>query len=153
MRFRAGLLEGPSILLGLRRPIEPTDIFDWFNKEMEPVNEAWSRIWVIGTQDAVDAGNRLVYACSDLLEAASARSPRKFVAFIVGEIWTRQQEEAYQAKLKEFSDARMDFARLMRKELGRDAVEFVLKQAEITSGPDSNGANPQAPSRQVHSLL
>ncbi|MCW3844398.1 hypothetical protein ONA70_30355, partial [Micromonospora yasonensis] len=67
IRFRSGLAEGLSVTLRQRRPLDPFEFHDWLIEDWRPVSDAWSRVHVVGSQQAIDVADRLLDACGDLL--------------------------------------------------------------------------------------
>lgn len=71
-RLRSGISEGLDVSLRQRKPIEVFELFDWLNADLGPIHGTYSRITVIGSQEAIDVATRVVAACSDLLDASIA---------------------------------------------------------------------------------
>lgn len=99
MRSRSGLNERIDLALRLRRPIDPMELHDWFAQGHEPMNQAWSRIEVIGSPDAVDAATQLLDACADYVRMATelGTARGRVATYLKGLQWTREQEDALEA--------------------------------------------------------
>lgn len=147
-RFRSGLAEGVAVLAGQRKPLDPQELHDWFDKDMSRLNDAWSAVWAIGSQAAIDTGDELVTAASDVLEAAIADNPKrsKVVEAVAGVGWSTDQQANFDAALRRFSERRVAFVGLMRRESGEKPVEYALERARrdaaageaITDGSSSS---------------
>ncbi len=48
--LRSGLDEGLNILLRLRKPLDLFELYDWLGQDMGPLQDAWSKILIVGTQ-------------------------------------------------------------------------------------------------------
>ncbi len=130
-QLRSGLTEGPSTMLGLQEPIDPLRVTELIFTDMQRLNNSWSRVWAVGSQEAIDAADRLVAACGEYVDAATARSSHKPLAkFILGDKWTPAEQSGHDTALKRVAAERVAFAKLMRNELGKDVVEFALERAE-----------------------
>ena len=131
MRLRSGLAEGLDIALRHRRPIELMELHDWFSQDFRQLTDAWVKIWTVGTQNAIDAADRLVDACGDLIEAATSQCPKRgwLWSALRGKVWTEEQRATYQETLERVSAERVAFARLTRMEMGNAAVDFALDRA------------------------
>jgi hypothetical protein len=134
MRFRSGLNESLSVLLRLRRTLDSLELYDWMDMDYRPLGDAWSRIWVVGTQQAIDTADRVVTACDEVLSAATAQPDRNLLArafrALVGEVWTKKQLADFDAALTRLAEERAAFVKLMRSEMGKEAVELALERAE-----------------------
>ncbi len=131
MQLRSGLVEGWESLLGRRKPLDFLDLHDWVDVDFRPLGDAWCRIHVVGSQDAIIAADELLLVSGDLMAAAIATDARRtgLARTIVGERPSTPQIKAYQALVKKFFVAREAFVVLARKELGKDAVRLPLERA------------------------
>ena len=46
------------------------EVHDWFAQGYEPMNQAWSKIQVVGSVDAVRVAKELMDACADMVALA-----------------------------------------------------------------------------------
>lgn len=92
---------------------------DWLEKDYEPINDAWSKIQVIGSPDAVDEATQLLDACADLLGFATAP----------GDV----EQQVLKAASDRVIETREAFIQVARKELGKEAT---LIEAEKSRGQD-----------------
>jgi hypothetical protein len=134
MRLRSGLEEGLSVALRQRRLLDPFELYDWIDKDYGPLIDAWSRVWVVGPQSAIDAADRVALACGEVLGAATARSYRNQVVrayrMLVGEVWTRDQLAEYDRALRRLAEERVAFVKVIRAEMGKQAVDLALERAD-----------------------
>jgi hypothetical protein len=124
MRVRSGLNERMDLTLRLRRPLDPMEVHDWFAQGYEPMNQAWSKIQVVGSVDAVRVAKELMDACADMValagELGGARGP--FGTYLRGLEWTSDQEEALKATTNRMIEHREALIELARKDLGHGPV-------------------------------
>jgi hypothetical protein len=132
MHLRSGLKEGLDVTFHHRKPVDPMELYDWMDKDLGPLHEAWSEVWGVGSQEAIVAADRLVSACGEFTSSAASLNPEGgwLAKLIKGEVWSEEQKKAYDAALKELARARVDFAKVMRVELGNPLVEFSLERVE-----------------------
>lgn len=112
MRLRSGLTESLDVLLRLRRPLDPLELHDWIDKDVGPITEAWSRVWAVGTQEAIEMANRLVLACMDVLSSATSPDSRRnwLLTATRGEVWTKHLRAAYDGAMERLARERIAFA-------------------------------------------
>jgi hypothetical protein len=134
MRFRSGLNESLSVLLRLRRVLDSLELYDWMDKDLRPLGDAWLRVWVVGTQQAIDAADRVVIACFDMISAATAHPDRSLIArayrALAGEVWTQKQLANFDDARDRLDKEQAAFVKIIRKEMGKEAVELALERAE-----------------------
>ena len=123
MRVRSGLSEGLAVALWQRREVDPFELYEWIDRDFRPLGDAWARIWVVGTQEAIDAADKLVTTCGELMAAATARPQRGFISrvqtFVVGELWSEEQLVA--------------FVKVMRREMDKKTVRLALDHDQLSS--------------------
>jgi hypothetical protein len=73
VEVRSGLKEGIDVAFHIRKPIEPFEIDDRLRRDFGPLFEAWSHIWVIGSQEAIKKANRLLDSAVTVLGAGTTR--------------------------------------------------------------------------------
>jgi hypothetical protein len=131
--WRRGGLGGKIwIAIGARPELDALTIYEWVNRDAGPMREAWSRIWALGSQAAIDAADRLVTTSGELYEAATALPTRRDqIAAAVGMLrWDKKQQAVYNKALRQFSEARVAFVTVAREEIGVEAVELALERAQ-----------------------
>ena len=135
MRTRSGLGEGLDVVLRIRAPLDPLALHDWFAEGFEPMNQAWSKIEVVGSPAAVRTATKLIDACADIVSTATqsgvARS--KFATVVLGLEWTDEQEQALERASRSVLNHRRDFIRIARAELGTPTVDAEFDQAQQPS--------------------
>lgn len=131
MQSRSGLMEGVDVTFRLRRPFDHMELHDWLVKDYEPINDAWSKIQIIGTSEAIDVATQLLDACADLIGIATTpgNAHGKIASTVKGIAWTAEQQESLQAAIKHVVETREAFIRVARKELGKEAVALPLERA------------------------
>jgi hypothetical protein len=129
MKSRSGLGEGLDVATRLRKPSDPMELHDWIAKDMGPLNEAWSAIWVRGDQETIRLANALLGACAEIVSAGTQRqpadtAPARLRRWAVGERQTPDMEADLQAAIKAVAHAREQLARHSRRKLGLPAAEL-----------------------------
>jgi hypothetical protein len=136
VEHRSGAMEGPSVFLGLKPPLDAPQLLESLLNDMKPLNQAWSRIWVVGTQEAINAADSLVSACGDLLETATSWNLTLFGI----KKWSNEEQSAYDETMLRMARDRAAFVGLMRKELGKEKIELALERAERERLPRADPA-------------
>jgi len=114
------------------------ELHDWLVKDFEPINDAWSKIQMIGTAESVDAATRLLDACAELTGVATTPGTAhgRLASSVKGISFTAEQQEALQAATMQLTRSREEFIKVARRELGKQAVVLPLERAAQT--PVSN---------------
>jgi hypothetical protein len=142
MRTRSGLREGLDVTLGIRPPSDPLQFHDWFAQGFEPINQAWSKIEVVGSAAAVPAATRVLDACADVVGTATqpGTARRKIATAIGGLAWTEQQEQELDAAARRLLDYRRDFIQIARLELGSPALAPEIDEAPEPASSDGHAS-------------
>ena len=134
-RHRSGVVEDVEVALRLRKPLDLLELHDWLEVGFQPLTEAWARIMTVGSQEANEAAERLVMACSEVLSAATQRASAEdrkqaLRRRIKGEVWSQEQQDTYQAAVEQLAAERIAFAKLVRAETGNKTVVFALERSK-----------------------
>jgi hypothetical protein len=143
-QLRSGFTEGLDVTLHHRKPVDPLELHDWLMRELGPMLEALSEIWVVGTQESVEAGNDLMKKCNDVLGLGTNRGkvPSRFVRIFVGEKWSTEQRKVFDEAAKVMADARKRLAEVARRELGVGfAALFTVDGSDSKMEPSPLDAN------------
>jgi hypothetical protein len=149
MQSRSGLKEGVDVTFRFRRPADALELHDWLAKDFEPINNAWSRIQLLGTAAAIDAATQLLDTCADVLGIATSpgRAHGKITSTVIGLAWTESQQEELKAANKRVVEEREAFIKVARKELGAEEVILPLQRANqpdpSVGGPDERARVPE----------
>jgi hypothetical protein len=125
LQSRSGLAEGLSVVLGIRPPADAQQLHDWLALDYRPLMDAWSRIWVSGTPEAVQKADVLLDACADITAAYDLGSSETFAGrvrrTVVGVTAqdTARLAELWNERLEALAAARKDLAEFVRRETGR----------------------------------
>src|SRR5260370_14027187 len=94
MEVRSGLGAGVNLL----KPLDPLELADRLRAEAQPLYEAWSEVWVVGSKEAISEANDLVAHCGDVMGAATQQGEARseFLRRIAGEKWTQEQLDNWQ---------------------------------------------------------
>lgn len=126
------LSTGPAAVV---RISDPLGFIVGINRDLAPMWDAWSEVWLHGSQEAITAANRVIDSTQPVIGLASVkgegRSP--FVAAFLGEKWTADQEKAFKGGLAGVGKARLQFAAVARKELGADVADLVAGTSQDDS--------------------
>jgi hypothetical protein len=145
-QFRSGLQEGVGLLLRQRKPIDALDFMTRFVDDAAPLYDAYSRIWLHGSQRAMDAADELLSSSASMLTTLTSSDSGRplLLKLLAGEGWSKAQEQAYDQALARVSERRVTFAKVVRKELGKKTVEFALERAKKVA---SSRTDPQSDGR------
>lgn len=93
---------------------------------IEPLNDAWSRVWLFGTEESVTAANDVVKRAPEVVGTATRPGTARtgLLGRVLGERWTPEEDQAYAATLRDFGIARKRFAEVARKEIGAEVVDL-----------------------------
>jgi len=133
MEVRSGLVEGANVLIGARKAIDPLDLHRTLRQDLEPVYDAWSRVWTVGTPEAIRLANEMVNKSVDVMSAATVPGAgrSRMMRVLSGEKWTPEQLAAWDEQIRKFALARRAFAEQARRELGMAIAEL------MTAAPDA----------------
>ena len=122
--LRTGLKDAAMHL----RPIDIGDLDALLWRDAEPMHQAWSAVWVVGTQEAIRLANDLVTKITDVLEGATRPGQARtgIVRYLAGEKWSEEQLEAWNGQVAAMAQARRAFALHARHELGVEIAEVFL---------------------------
>jgi hypothetical protein len=100
--LRSGLGEDLDVALGIRRPLDPLELYDRLAKGFEPINTAWAKIKVSGSPETGQLADQLVQACADLLDVAGeiGTARGKLQTRLRGPAWSADQRNALQAAIE-----------------------------------------------------
>lgn len=126
------LSTGPGAMV---RISDPLGFMVGINRDLAPMWDAWSEVWLHGSQEAVTAANRVIDSTQPVIGLANVkgegRSP--FTAAFLGEKWTADQEKAFTRGLAGVGKARLEFAAVARKELGAGVADLVAGTSQDDS--------------------
>jgi hypothetical protein len=110
-------------------------LHDWLARDFEPINDAWSKIQIVGTPEAIDVSTQLLDACADLVGIATTPGDAhgKVASAVKGIAWTQGQQDELQAASKRVVEEREAFIKLVRQELGKRAVVLPVERATQSS--------------------
>ena len=133
MAVRSGLREGADVALHVRTAMDPLQLNAELRKDFEPVSQAWSAVWTVGTQEAVRAANDLVVSCGEVMGSATVRGGARttFMRFLAGEKWTTEQLDRWEEASKELGRCRRVLAEIARRELGYEMADLTAGAASL----------------------
>ena len=137
-RQMSGLLTGVDIvLLRIRPPADARDIYDWMRVDLDPLHQAWSVIWALGSQQTVSLANTLLSACGDLLGSATDTPGATTRA---GKLWRRVAGEKIEAPSSSELKADIKAIAHAREALAQHARAILGLRAAQLFSPDSTEA-------------
>ena len=146
MESRSGLTEGLNVTLCIQKPLDPLELADRLRADLEPLYEAWSEVWIVGSKEAIPEANDVVAQCGVVVGTATQRGEARpeLLRRIAGEKWTQKQLNQWNKELQGLAEARRRFAITARREAG-------VEVAELFSSSQSNapGGIPLAGPRRV----
>lgn len=131
-QLRSGITEGLDVSLRHRKPVEIFELYEWLNADLGPIHDAYSKICVIGTQEAIDVATKVVAACGDLLDSAIATDEQRgyWARLFKGEVRTPEQMQTYEAAVRHLFEKREALAQLIRRETGHAPVVLPIEKAK-----------------------
>ncbi len=137
MEARSGLREGLNVTLGIQKPLDPLELTDRLRADLQPLYEAWSEVWVVGSKKAISEANDLVERCGTVMGAATQRGEARpeFLRRVAGEKWTQEQLDQWSEELHGLAEARRQLAITARRESGIEVAEL------FTSGQSKQLSN------------
>jgi hypothetical protein len=132
IEVRSGLREGLDITTGRRKPVDPFELVDVLRRDLEPLYEALSEMWVVGSPEAVHASNAVTYQVQQVVDAATSRnsSDSRLRRMMLGERWSQDERDAYDAELKRLAHARKRLAEIARRECDVEMTDLFASTAE-----------------------
>lgn len=110
-----------------------------FNRDAEPLFQAWSEVWLVGSTRAIEVANRLITASMPAMSMAAAKGEAlpDLIARLFGERWKDQQERDFNDALGKIGLLRKEFAEVARREIGEPAADVFtgIERAQDTA-PD-----------------
>jgi len=132
-QLRSGIGEGLAVVLGQRRPVDIFELHKWLEEDFRAISDAYTKVCLIGSQEAIDIAGKLLASCSDLIGMATAtdQKQRYFVRLLRGETQTVDQVLDFETMRTQLFKEREEFATIIRLEIGHDPVLFPLRRAEL----------------------
>jgi hypothetical protein len=129
--------------------VDPLHLLEVVRRDLEPLYDAWTQVWIAGTPDAVQVGNELVDQARQVLAVGTLldRSRNRLSRYLAGEKWSRPQIDAYQDELRRLACLRKRLAELARTELGVGHVELFLAASSSDGGHDTSRPSEAGPRR------
>lgn len=126
MQVRSGLGEGLNVMLGKRNLLDPLELTDRLRAELQPLYEAWSEVWAVGSKEAISEANDLVARCGDVMGVATQQGEARpgLLRMIAGEKWTQEQLDQWQEELRGLAEARRRLGVIARREVGVEVADL-----------------------------
>ncbi len=138
MQTRSGLREELNVTLGIQKPLDALELATLANAEMQPLFDAWSEVWLVGSEEAIAQANDLLTHCGAVMEAATQHGDAQpaWLRGFTGERWSKAQLDMWYQRLREMADSRKRFGEIARKETGLVAVDlFASNKIQTTKKP------------------
>lgn len=126
METRSGMREGINVTLRFQKALDPIAFHDRLRAEIQPLYEAWSEVWTVGSKEAIPEANDLVARCGTVVGAATRRGEANplWLRGITGEKWTQQQLDQWQEELRGLAEARRRLGIIARREAGVEIADL-----------------------------
>jgi hypothetical protein len=126
MELRSGLKEGINVTIGKQKALDPSELVDRLSAETQPLYEAWSEIWVVGSKEAIAEANDLLARCGTVVGVATQRGDARPLWWraIAGEKWTQAQLDQWQEELRGLAESRRKLGVIARKETGVEIADL-----------------------------
>ena len=143
--IRSGLIEGLDVALRVRDPVDPLELAQKMITAQRPLMSAWSEIWTIGSNEAIELGNELVTRCARVLSVATERGKGRstLARFFAGEKWTLEQLGVWGEEVRRAGEARRALALCARRELGAPVAEVFVAPPQIPQVDPEAPATPE----------
>ncbi len=128
----SALNESDAVRASLGRPFGQLDVHDWLEKDYLPINDAYSKVQMIGSPEAVDEAAQLLDACADLLGLVTALHGA--------------EQHILKAASTRLVEAREAFIRVAREELGKEAALIPVEEGQPRGSHPSRVPSSAAPS-------
>jgi hypothetical protein len=115
---------------------------------MQPLWEAWSEVWAVGSEEAIAEANDLINKCGEVIGAGAQRGQGRpmWLQALAGEKWTPEQLDQWQAEERALAVSRKRVGEIARKELGVEAVNlFVSTELGVPPTGASQSADNKMP--------
>lgn len=154
-QFRSGITEGVSVSLGQRKPLDVFQLHEWLEADFRPITDAYSKVCLFGSQEAIDIANNILAACGALVGIATETDPHQgiLVRLMKGERPTPEQAQAFKAAQKVVFIELEALVNIARREIGAALVALPLERAELetkkqlTSSPADRNSPPRTAPR------
>jgi len=132
-QFRSGIAEGVSVSLGQRKPLDVFQLHEWLEADFRPITDAYSKVRLVGSQEAIDIANNILTACSTLVDTATATDPHQglLVRLMKGERPTFEQVQAFETAQKGVFIELEALVTTARREIRAALVALPLQRAEL----------------------
>ena len=126
MEVRSGLREGLNVTLGIQKPLDPLAFTELLRSEIQPLYEAWSEVWAVGSKEAIAVANDVVARCGTVMGEAAQRGEAgtALSRFISGEKWTQEQLNQWQEELRGLAETRKRLGNIARREAGVEIADL-----------------------------
>jgi hypothetical protein len=137
MEVRSGVSEGANVTRRSREPVDPLELYERLRQDLQPLYDAWSDVWTVGTSEAIPLANHLVDKCGSVVGAATTRGAARSLLgrLLAGEKWTEEQLRAWAVERQALAEARKSLAELARRESGIEVAEL------FSEDPTDTGAD------------
>ena len=143
MEVRSGLRDRINTTLRIQKPLDTLDLLDRMASEMKPLYEAWTEVWMVGSEKAIAIANDLVLRCGNVISVATqgGKARPDFMRSILGEKWTKAQLDEWNKELRAIAEARRLLSVIARQEAGIEVVDLFAsdEQSSLNAGT-SEGA-------------
>lgn len=123
LKVQSGLDDSISLLMRLRKPVNPFDLAWRLADELTPLLNAQAGVLSCGSPRAAFAAKDVVSSASEYLQAATVMTKKQRA--LIGVIsWkpTAEQDKVFGERLASVDVAIQSFITVMREELGEDAL-------------------------------
>lgn len=129
METRSGLREDLNVTLGRQKPIDSLELIDQLRANLQPLYEAWSEVWVVGSKEAIAVTNDVVDQCGAVMGVATQRGKAmpSVLRNIVGKKWTQEQLKQWEKELRILALARKRLGEIARRGTGMQIAELFTR--------------------------
>lgn len=139
MEVKSGARESLNLLTGKTKALDTIDLLNLARSVYQPLYQAWSEVWIVGSKDAVAIANDLVAQVGTVVGAATQRGKAMpaWLMGVVGEKWTQEQLDQWQEEVRNLAVTRKKFGEIARKETGREVIDLYVSNELSPPDPAS----------------
>jgi hypothetical protein len=118
MEVRSGLREGIGVAMRIQNPVDQLKLIELMRADLQPLYEAWSEVWTVGSKEAIAAANDVTARCETVVSVATQHGEAGSAVsrFITGEKWTPEQLTQWSEEIRGLAETRRRLAVIARRE-------------------------------------
>jgi hypothetical protein len=130
--LRSGLQDGIGMLARQRKPLDPFDLVELLRRDLEPLYSALVDVYAVGAPDAIRVSNTVLNRATDVLDVLAELTHARLQSWrarVIGWQWSREEVDAYMARVRQLAAARRQLAKHGRRELRTEESDLWASEA------------------------